>query len=89
VNSPGARTSDMSPTVTGISSGDAFRRSTATIGSDSSMPWTSTPRSRSGTATRPVPIASSSAGPSPASSARKSTVGPRTSGENIRSRGSS
>src|SRR5436190_4641809 len=40
-----------------------------------SIPWTGTPRFASGSAIRPVPIASSSAGPSPASAARNSTTG--------------
>ncbi|WP_311774392.1 hypothetical protein [Micromonospora carbonacea] len=50
---------------------------------DSSMPVTGTPRSASGTATRPVPTANSSAAPSPASVASRSTVGPSTSGANM------
>jgi hypothetical protein len=37
----------------------------------------------SGTATRPVPTANSSAGPPRANSARRSTVGSRTDGSNI------
>ena len=39
------------------------------------MPATGTPRSASGSAMRPVPIANSSAAPSPASSASRSTAG--------------
>ena len=71
----------MSPTTTGRSGRFAWSRSA--IGCDSSMPLTATPRSASGIATRPVPIASSSAGPSPASSARRSTAGSSTSGANM------
>ena len=73
----------MSPITTGIVASSTFSRSRATIGAESSMPVTGTPRSASGTATRPVPIASSSARPSPASSASRSTVGPSTSGANM------
>ena len=51
-----------------------FAWSFATIAGDSSMPCTRTPRSLSGTATRPVPMPSSRAAPSPARWARKSTV---------------
>ena len=47
------------------------------------MPATGTPRSASGSAIRPVPIANSSAAPSPASSASKSTAGPITAGSNM------
>src|SRR5881396_1042537 len=43
------------------------------------MPWTRT-RAASGNAMRPVPIPSSSAGPSPASSPRNSTVWPTRAG---------
>lgn len=50
---------------------------------DSSMPRTDTPRARNGSATRPVPIANSSAAPAPASSHRRSTAGPTTAGSNI------
>ncbi len=73
----------MSPTITGIVASSAFSRSWSIIGRDSSMPVTGTPRSASGMATRPVPMANSSAAPSPASSASRSTVGPRTSGANM------
>ena len=73
----------MSPAITGIVASSAFVRSWSIIGRDSSMPVTGTPRSASGTATRPVPMANSSARPSPASSARRSTVGPSTSGANM------
>src|SRR4051794_6862069 len=71
----------MSPTTTGTSS--RLARSCSTIGADSSIPVTGTPRSTSGTATRPVPMASSSAGPSPARSARNATAGSSTSGANM------
>jgi hypothetical protein len=54
------------------------------MGCDSSMPATRTPRSTSGIATRPVPMASSRAAPSPATAARKSTAGSRTSGSNMK-----
>ena len=47
------------------------------------MPATRTPRSASGSAIRPVPIANSSAAPSPASSASRSTAGPTTAGSNM------
>src|SRR4051794_14451242 len=73
----------MSPITTGSWYAATFVRSWSTIGCDSSMPVTGTPRWASGTATRPVPIASSSALPPPASSARRSTVGFSTSGANI------
>src|SRR5579875_3432316 len=47
------------------------------------MPCTGTPRSASGSAIRPVPTPNSSAAPSPASSATRSTTGPTRSGANI------
>jgi hypothetical protein len=46
------------------------------MASDASMPCTSIPSAASGSAIRPVPIASSSIGPSAASLARNSTVSP-------------
>ena len=52
-----------SPMVTPMSSAPGFARSRATIASDSSIPWTGTPRAASGSATRPVPMPSSSAAP--------------------------
>ncbi len=52
-----------SPIVTPTSSPPGFARSLATIAFDSSIPWTGTPRCASGSATRPVPIPSSSARP--------------------------
>ena len=70
----------MSPLITGIAASSAFSRNWLIIGCDSSMPVTGTPRPASGTATRPVPMANSSARPEPASPARRSTVGPSTSG---------
>ena len=65
----------MSPIVTGISAPPGFARSCSTIAAESSRPCTSTPRAASGSAIRPVPIANSSARPSPASSASTSTTG--------------
>ena len=47
------------------------------------MPATRTPRSASGSAIRPVPIANSSAPPAPASSASRSTAGSTTAGSNM------
>ncbi len=47
------------------------------------MPLTATPRAASGTATRPVPTANSSARPAPARRARYSTAGSTTSGANM------
>ncbi len=86
-NPPGTRVVAMSPrtTSTDAAAGScaASARNRAAIGSDSSTPVTSTPRRASGTATRPVPTASSSARPSPASAARNSTAGSRTSGANM------
>jgi len=55
----------------------------ATIARDRSMPWTPTPRRASGSAMRPVPMASSRARPSPASPARTSTDASTTPGSNI------
>src|SRR5918993_9525 len=67
-----------SPIVTPIASALGFARSRATIASDRSIPWTETPRAASGSARRPVPMPSSSAAPSPASSPSRSTIGPTT-----------
>ena len=83
MNVPGARAVAMSPTTTGMVVSSTLVRSWSIIGWDSSIPVTGTPRSASGTATRPVPMASSSARPPPASSTSRSTVGPRTSGANM------
>ena len=73
----------MSPMATGMSSPPGLARSRATMARDSSMPCTSTPRRASGSAIRPVPMASSSARPPPASSASTPAVastvpGPKT-----------
>ena len=73
----------MSPTMTGIVASSAFVRSLSIIGTDSSMPVTGTPRPASGTATRPVPMANSSAAPPAASAASRSTAGPTTSSANM------
>jgi len=73
----------MSPGTTGIVASSAFFRNCAIIAVDISMPVTAIPLSLSGTATRPVPIANSSARPPAASSASRSTAGPNTSAENI------
>ena len=72
-----------SPIVTPMSSPPGFARSLAAMAFDSSIPCTGTPRRASGSAIRPVPIPSSSAEPSPASSARKSTIGSTTAGSNV------
>ena len=53
------------------------------------MPATRTPRSASGSAIRPVPIANSSASPSPASSASSATAGSTTAGSNMPAESSS
>ena len=53
------------------------------------MPCTGTPRCDSGSPIRPVPMASSSALPLPASSASRLTAGSIASGWNMRSDGSS
>ncbi len=73
----------MSPITASIRSAPGFSRSRASIASELSIPATRTPRAASGTAIRPVPIANSSAPPSPASPASVSTVGPTTSGLNM------
>ena len=75
---------EKSPIVTSIASPPGLARRRATIGGERSMPLTRTPRAASGRAIRPVPIASSSARPSPASSARKSTAGARPPGRTFR-----
>src|SRR3954470_20435823 len=77
---PSTRVLATSPIVTSISSARGFARSLAAIASDNSMPATGMPRSCNGSATRPVPTANSSAAPSPARPARKSTVGSSTAG---------
>ena len=73
----------MSPIVTGIASPPGFARSCSTIASESSIPVTGTPFAASARPTRPVPIASSSAGRPAASAASRSTAGSRVSGANI------
>ena len=66
----------MSPIVTLMRLAWSLARRRSAIAVDSSIPDTRTPRSASGRATRPVPMANSSALPSPANSASRSTVGP-------------
>ena len=83
MNDPSTVVVAKSPIVTPIASPPGFARSRSTIAFDSSIPCTGTPRCASGSATRPVPIPSSSARPPPASSARKVTVGSMTAGSNI------
>ena len=73
----------MSPTIAATRSAPGFARRRASISFELSIPATRTPRSASGSAIRPVPIANSSAPPSPASSASSSTAGATTSGSNI------
>ena len=73
----------MSPIVTGTAAAPGLPRSTAAMSGDNSIPATGTPRSLSGSATRPVPTANSSAAPPPASEASTSTAGPSTAGSNI------
>jgi hypothetical protein len=68
--------------VTPISEAPSCAWSCETIARDSSIPCTRTPRRLSGNAMRPVPMRSSSAGPVPASSARKLTAGSTTSASN-------
>jgi len=73
----------MSPITTGIVAASTLVRNWSTIGRHSSIPATGTPAAARGTAIRPVPIAISRTGPPAASSRRRSTVGPTTSGANI------
>jgi hypothetical protein len=80
---PGTRVEVMSPTVTGTADAPGLSRSTATMCGDNSIPETGTPRALSGSATRPVPAANSSADPYPASEASTSTQGPSTAGSNM------
>ena len=75
MNAPATRVVVMSPIVTSTPSAPGLARSCSTMCGDSSMPVTGTPRALSGSATRPVPIASSSAGPPAASSARRRPPG--------------
>src|SRR5215210_1282015 len=60
--------------VTGIPSPPGLVRSRATISGEISTPSTRTPRAASGSAIRPVPTASSSAGPPSASFFRNATA---------------
>ena len=76
VAGPLAGTWAMSPRVTGIESPPGLARSRSTIAAEASTPSTAIPRDASGSATRPVPMASSSTRPSPARPARNSTAGP-------------
>ena len=89
VNGPSTVVVEKSPIVTPMSSPPGFARILATIAFDMSIPWTATPRRDSGSAILPVPTANSSAGPSPARSARKSTVGSTASALNISAEDSS
>ena len=72
----------MSPATASIRSAPGFSRRRSSIASELSIPATRTPRSDSGSAIRPVPIANSSTAPPPASSASRSTAGPTTAGSN-------
>ena len=74
-NGPSTMLVEKSPIVTPMSSPPGFARILATIAFDMSIPRTVTPRRASGSAILPVPTANSSARPSPARSARKSTAG--------------
>ena len=80
---PGTRVVVMSPMVTGTASAPGLARSCAAMCGDSSRPCTAIPRALSGSATRPVPTANSSAGPPRASSASRSTIGSSTDGSNL------
>jgi hypothetical protein len=66
-----------------------WRGAGSTIAPERSIACTGTPRPASGSATLPVPMPNSRARSFPASSARKSTVGPRTSGSNLSAASSS
>src|SRR3954454_21271735 len=72
----------MSPSTAPMPDAPGFALSRSSMYGEISIPDTATPRSASGTATRPVPIASSSARPPPASPASRSTVGPSVAGSN-------
>src|SRR4051794_33060374 len=72
----------MSPSTAAMPAAPGLARSRSSMCGESSMPDTGTPRSANGSATRPVPTASSSARPSPARSASRSTVGPSVAGSN-------
>ena len=73
----------MSPMATGMASPPGLARSRATMARDRSMPCTSTPRRASGSAIRPVPMASSSARPSAASPASTSATVSVKAGSNM------
>lgn len=73
----------MPPIVTLIRPAGSLAKRRSAMAVESSIPDAATPRSVSGMATRPVPMANSSASPSPADSASRSTVGPSTSGSNM------
>src|SRR5262249_47469386 len=62
------------PSATSIWLPPTFARRRSSMAGEASMPWTRTPRSASGKAMRPAPMPSSSAGPTCARSARKSTA---------------
>ncbi len=83
MKSPATRVVAMSPTRASIPSAPGLSRRRASIASEVSIPATGTPRPASGSAMRPVPMANSSAAPSPASSANRSTAGPTTAGSNM------
>jgi hypothetical protein len=72
----------MSPIVTRTASPPGLRRSRSTIASERSIPSTRIPRAARGRAMRPVPTASSSAGPLPVRAASTSTVRSMTAGSN-------
>ncbi len=80
VCSPGTRVLVMSPIVTATRSAPGLAASCSAMAGDSSIPRTAIPRALSGSATRPVPTANSTTGPSPASSASRPTMGSRTAG---------
>ena len=70
----------MSPRVVYTRSAPSLAASRRSIAAERSIPWTSSPRSASGSPMRPVPIANSSTGPPAARPASRSTIGPTTSG---------
>ena len=74
--SPATRVAVMSPIATSIAAPPGLARRRSTMARDRSIPATFTPASCSGRATRPVPMANSSAGPPSARAARRRTIGP-------------
>lgn len=82
MNVPSARAVAKSPMVSPIVSPPGLARSRATMARDRLMPCTGPPRAASGSATRLVPVPSSSARPRPASPASRSTAGSTASGVN-------